>query len=385
MKKFTCPYCYEDHTIKDCKLKCSYERIKKSEEDENGGENEVCINGVVKNENGEIPDDAKGKCLKCTEARKQFFCKMTDQEIPYGFLSHTSLPIALLGAPQTGKSHYIAVLINEIRDKMTARFNCSLDICCSEKSKKTYDIKYYTPLFKDGVIIEKTKTTEDVEPLIFPLRFMDSKNRIKNVATLTYYDPAGEFTNQDQADKIYKNMRYIYNSKGIILLLDPLQVQSIRDRLKGKMQLPAIHTDTAEILSRIIENIRNVKNITGKIKIPLALAFTKMDALEKFDILPPDSCLREESEHLKKGGFVISDFENTNIEMRDILDNWLNEEIVQLLKQFSNYAIFGLSALGDVPKDAYHVSDNGIHPKRVLDPLLWLLAENKYIKKIGRG
>ena len=157
----------------------------------------------------------------------------------------------------------------------------------------------------------------------------------------------------------------------------------MKKQLQGKMSLPAIRTDVAEILSRVIANIRNIKNINGTIKIPLALAFTKMDALEQFDILPPDSCLREESEHLKQGGFVLSDFENTNIEMRDILENWLDEEVVQMMKHFSKYSIFGLSAFGGVPNGS-KLSGGEVHPRRVLDPLLWLLAENKYIKTIGR-
>ncbi len=371
MNKFTCPYCYGEHTVASCGLKCSFNIP---------GTDITCQKGVAKDADGWIPQASKAKCLKCKEARKRIYCETIEKEIPTGFLSGTSLPIALIGAKASGKSNYIGVLINEIRKKMTSRFNCSLDISCSEESKRYYDDYYYSPLFKNGYVVEATDAGE-IPPLIFPLRFMDARNKIKNVATLTFYDTAGE--NLDSNDDMEIFNRYIPNSKGIILLLDPLQVPSIRKQLQDKMPLPEINTDVVEILSRVIDNIRSVRNIKGTINIPLALAFTKMDALEQFNILPPDSCLREESEHLKQGGFVRSDFENTNIEMRDILENWLDEEVTQMMKQFSKHSIFGLSALGGVP-NGNKISSDEIRPRRVLDPLLWLLAENKYIKTIGK-
>ena len=147
--------------------------------------------------------------------------------------------------------------------------------------------------------------------------------------------------------------------------------------------LPAQNTDVVEVLSRIVENIRDVKNIRGKIKVPLALVFTKIDALEKFDILREDSCLRQESEHMSRGVFVYSDFENVNIEIRDLLENWLDEELVQLMKNFEKYAFFGLSALGGIPQGT-KLAGNQIKPRRVLDPLLWILAENKYIRTVKK-
>ena len=375
MPKFTCPYCYGKHDIKDCGLKCSFCIP---------GTDITCKHGVNKDPDGWIPNDSKAKCMKCTDARKRIYCSTegVGKEIPSGFLAGDSLPIALVGAKASGKSNYIAVLIDEIRRKMTSGFNCTLDISCSEESKKYYDDYYYKPLFRDSRVVEGTDAGE-IPPLIFPLRFMDSKYRIKKVATLTFYDTAGENFDSDESVLVFN--RYIPNSKGIILLLDPLQIPSIRNQLEGKMPLPEINTDLVEILSRITKNVRDVKNLGDRksINIPLALVFTKMDALEKFGIIPPGSCLREESEHMKRGGFVLSDFENTNIEMSTILENWMDNELLQMMRQFSKYSIFGLSALGGVP-NGVSLQNGKINPKRVLDPLLWLLAENDYIKTIKK-
>lgn len=372
MNKFTCPYCYGVHDIKSSGLKCSYNIPGKSDK---------CVGTVAKDAKGWIPDVSKAKCLKCKAARKSIFCSVANKEIPSDFLSGENLSIALLGAKASGKSNYIGVLVNEIRKKMTSSFNCTLSLSASEESKQFYDEQYYRPLFKEGKVIRGTDVGVEIPPLIFPLRFMDAKNRITKVAALSFYDTAGE--NLDSTDDILINNRYIPNANGIILLLDPLQVPAIRKKLEGKIPLPAQNTDVVEILSRIVQNIRDVKNIKGTIKTPLALAFTKIDALEEYDILKEDSCLRSESEHLKRGVFVQTDFESVNIEMQDVLDNWLDAELLQQMKNFEKFAFFGLSALGGVP-DGMNLSNSTIKPKRVLDPLLWLLAENKYIKTVKK-
>ena len=370
MAKFTCPYCYGKHDLRTSGLKCSYNLR---------GQSSTCVSNVVKEPCGWIPDKDRARCMKCTAACKAVFCRIVKKEIPTDFLNDESLSIALLGAKASGKSNYIGVLIDEIRHKMSARFNCMLSLASSEESRQYYNSHYYEPLFRHGSVVDAT-SQEDIPPLIFPLRFMDKKDRITKVAALSFYDTAGE--NLDSTDYMLINNRYIPNADGIILLLDPLQIPSIREKLQGKISLPEQNTDVAEVLSRIVQNIRDVKNIRGTIKIPLALAFTKIDALEEFNVLKEDSCLRSESEHLQRGAFVQTDFDSVNIEIQDLLENWLNEELVQQMKNFDKYAFFGLTALGGVP----HGSKLGgkIRPRRVLDPLLWLLAENNYIKTVKK-
>ena len=127
-----------------------------------------------------------------------------------------NLSVALIGAKASGKSNYIGALVHEIQKKMTAAFNCTVNLVCSEESKQFYNDFYYEPLFKAGRVVEAT-SQDDVPPLIFPLRFMDHKNRITKVAAMTFYDTAGE--NLDSTDQLLINNRYIPNADGIILLL----------------------------------------------------------------------------------------------------------------------------------------------------------------------
>jgi len=372
-KKFTCPYCYGEHSIDDCGLKCSYNII--------GNTAKKCKFEIPKDPDGWIPRAYKKKCIGCKEAAKQLFCDDIKKEIPIEFLSMKSLPIALLGAKASGKSNYIGVLVNEIRKKMIKPFNCSLSMTCSQESKQAYNDLYYRPLYEEGFTVNATDAGMTVPPLIFPLRFMDAKDKIVNMAALTFYDTAGE--NLDNKDVMHEFNRYISNAHGIILLLDPLQVPKIREDLKnnGFTALPEQNTEIYDVLSIIVDVISGVKNIKGKIEIPLALVFTKIDVLEHNNILPEDSCLRVESEHLAHGAFVKHDFENTNLQMQDLIDNWLDEDLIGHIKRFKQYSFFGVSSLGGNPTNGgTKIDSKGIRPRRVLDPLLWLLAENGYIK-----
>lgn len=370
MAKFTCPYCYGKHEILDCDMTCS--------DNLNGVPRAVCGLGVKKDPSTFlIPKASKSKCLHCREASLDVYCNEIHKIVPRDYLAGSGMTVALVGAKASGKSNYIGVLVNEIKRKMSNSFNCSLNVCCSEESKRYYDENYYNPLFVDGYVVAGTNV-EQIPPLLFPLNFMDNKNRIKNTASLTFYDTAGE--NFDSAANINVFSRYIPNADGVILLLDPLQLPPVREKLQGKMTLPAQNTDVVDILSRIVTNIRNVKKIKGNIKTPLAVVFTKIDALIKYGVISQDSVVAGESEHLNRGVFVQSDFESVNLELKDMLENWLAGDLLQQMKNFEKFSFFGVSALGDVPNDM-KLSTSKIHPLRVLDPLLWLLAENNYIKK----
>ncbi len=380
MSSFTCPYCYAIHDIKDCGMKCSYNKAR---------DNTVCPDGVLKDSDGWINPKYYGKCLKCTKAVKDIYCSDSNKYakgfapiIPQRCIVSKSLPIALVGAKATGKSNYICVLVNEIRKRMALGFNTTINMNCDPASKTAYDELYYRPLYKEKMQITATDKGE-VPPMIFPVDFPKGKQ-----VTLTFYDTAGE--NLDSADNMQINNGYIPHSKGIIMLLDPLQLPQLRDKLSGSVLLPDQNTSAYDVLDRVILNLENVLGMpkSGKFDIPIAVVFTKMDALEGFeDILPEDSNLRVNSEHVERGAFVMDEFENTQMEMMTLLSNVLGEDYAEFekkLNRFKSHAVFGVTALGVCPDEDGRLPASGVKPRRVLDPFLWLLKENKYIKAINK-
>ena len=369
--RFTCPYCYNEHTLEECKVLCSYNIA--------GNTTAPCPNKVQRNPDSSVnPRDVR-RCMNCNHASKTILCPHIQRAIPRDFLNEISLPIALFGAKATGKSNYIGVLIHEIRKKMSLRFNCSLAISADEESKNHYNQFYGEPLYEAHQVITATDAGE-TPPLIFPLRFMDKKNNIKNIVTLTFYDTAGENLDSSNSMDVYN--QYIANSKGIILLLDPLQVPSTRKVLQAKgVALPQKNTDIETVLSNIVEQIRRKTNIRGNIDIPIALVFTKMDVLEKYGLIDDTMAIYDVSPHEKYGTFIKSHFESCQIDMDGLLGNFFegDGELTQGLKAFTKVGFFACSALGTAPDEFEQLPEEGPKPKNILDPLIWILAQYKFV------
>lgn len=158
------------------------------------------------------------------------------------------------------------------------------------------------------------------------------------------------------------------------VMLDPTARK--QEAAKAK-QIKASKANT--ILNRTIEIVRTgsgLTNLSKKIDIPIAIAFTKIDAVD--ELLDPASCLKNDSAHIRKGAFDKIDFEDANNEMQSLVESWLGMELYQTVStQFSNFAFFGLSALGSNPD-----MDNKIpkfRPFRVADPFLWILSQEHII------
>ena len=371
MSKFLCPFCYETHDLKDCGMKCSFSIP---------GSTLDCNVGVPKDSEGWINPRFHKKCMQCKSAVKDIYCPTLDYVVPPRCIRSKSLPIALIGAKATGKSNYIGVLINEIKKKMSRSFDCCLNMTCDPMAKQIYDEMYYRPLYRERMLITATDSGATA-PLIFPIDFQSGKR-----VTLTFYDTAGENLDDEQTIKQYN--KYIPNAKGIILLLDPLQIPSIREELIDhygvpESSLPEQNSDSTDILDRIIQFIENTKNNMKKFDIPIAVVFTKLDELFEYDtVLEPDNCLRSESVYTDRGVFVMDEFDMAHKAMLDLVEDKMPGDFVQKLKQrFKTYAFFGVSALGKKP-EGFNLAEGGVQPIRVLDPLLWVLSENKYIKKV---
>lgn len=372
--KFLCPRCFEIQSLSEVRYICT--------NTQSTSRCQCAINRVAQKPN----NLKKPVCEECKTPLVTKICPKCGEELPLNIGNVKNYPIAIIGAKETGKSNYVAVLINQLKNEIGRSFNCAL-MACGDKTLNRYRTDFYDPLYRNRTCV-RGSDAGDVEPLIYSLIFQRKNsllNRIfggffgvvNDAVSLTFFDTAGENLNSLASMQTFN--RYLYHSAGIILLLDPLQLPTVRDELNGKIKLPEENTDVNTILNRTIEIIRTgsgLTNLNKKIKIPLAIAFTKIDAVE--DLLDPSSCLKNDSTHIKKGVFDKIDFEDENNEMQSLVENWLGEGLYQLVStQFTTFAFFGLSALGSNPD-----IDNKIprfRPFRVADPFLWILAQEKII------
>jgi len=185
-----------------------------------------------------------------------------------------------------------------------------------------------------------------------------------------FFDTAGE--DLDSIDVMSTEAKYIANSDGIVLLLDPLQMSQVRDRLKDSVTLPPKFTEPIDIVGKTIELIQRFKGLSGrrtKIDIPLAVTFSKVDEILR--LFDPGSPLKEASNH--DGYFDVTDAEIVSENIKAHLQKWEDGNLDRACeKHFRNYSYFGISALGASP-DASGRLEMGPAPFRVVDPILWIL------------
>ena len=125
-----------------------------------------------------------------------------------------------------------------------------------------------------------------------------------------------------------RGIKYISNAHRLSSF-SILQISAVK-QLPHDTVLPHVHTEPAEIVTRVINLIREDRQMPEKdlIDIPVALAFSKIDAI--LPIIRPDSRLNSASVH--SDSFDIKDFELIHSEMRSHLESWIGPEFDTIVR-----------------------------------------------------
>lgn len=392
-REYICPYCFNDHALYDVKFRCDNQDCDLEEdpiyEKFSGGYNSEMPRvipashptGAVSKLLGKMPTEIE--CDKCEEQTTIKICSSCHSELPSTIGDFEDLIFAVVGAKETGKSNFVSVLIDQLSREVGGAYNCVLEPL-NDDTIGRYRRDFWTPLFREKRVVDVTHEAQrgdDVtRPLLYTLKFFkkggSQKTKIDKVITLAFFDTAGE--DLDSEDTMSRVNKYIYNSSGIILLLDPLQLDYVRDQFPDSYDKPDINTDGNEILFRMTNLIRKATKLKHdkKVDIPLAVTFSKIDAVKS--ILDPSSPLHFPSQHIQKRAFDLTDFQNVQSEIEGLIKDWSETSMTNILEaNYSSYGYFGISSLGHNP-EAGVIQE--INPYRVTDPFLWLLAEHKVIQ-----
>ncbi|HEX4955373.1 MAG TPA: hypothetical protein VF017_18435 [Thermoanaerobaculia bacterium] len=376
LSKQVCPYCFEPYRLGQAPFRCVSPGSRCApERDEvraaKWGENLAL--GRVLPERGAF--HRQTICPACGQRSGKRLCPHCHMEQPHTVGCYRSFIFAIIGAKEAGKSHYLAVLIEQIKKQLGPTLGILLEPM-NDATIRRYRQDFYEPLYEHGSVIRATHSALSDRrvqmPLIYSLtltsRSGSGARRIRGVVTLVFFDTAGE--DLDDEDVMATVNKYIYRADGILLLLDPLQLRRVRAKLDCSVALPEVNTETATILERTTKLIRLGRDLplTRPIDAPLALAFSKFDAVE--GLLDPQLQLNAASHH--DHGFDRADFEAVNAEMQALLAEWDSGQIQQAAEtHYRRFGFFGISALGCSPLGGGRVPR--ILPRRVEDPFLWLL------------
>ncbi len=377
-RKITCPLCFEHIKIVDIGFKCEAPGCKTKPPIFRKSDSISVFEKIG------VKSSPKKQLHSCGEYATARICPKCNQEIPTEVDDLSDLSIAIIGAKESGKSHYVAMLIYWIK-RVGDEFGWNLT-AMNEETIDRYENEFRRPLFERHESIRSTnliRGTGKGAPLIYSLQI--KKGPFSRRIMLVFFDAAGE--NLENADNLWYVNRYIYNASGIICLLDPLQLTRVRDALKakyGEVSLPEKNAETGIIINRVENLIRkNVETKGNPIKIPLAIAFSKMDFIKDAGGYAPDVYreLFRNSRH--QGAFCQSEFANIDSLMR----TWVQEvdtssDILAQSKNFKKNAFFGFSALGCNPKSNSERLEHDPRSFRVEDPFLWLLQQRHLLKTI---
>lgn len=409
MAKYTCPYCLREHLFSEIEFRCVNNFCQEKVQDEQYANYLGMKKESMKQTNATFPSKAKipsllrnsfmpvwENCPHCGTKSSMRVCPSCHNELPEGVQDNEDMIIAIVGSRDTGKTHFITVLIDELQKRICPGvFNGTFNPV-NDDIYTHYRDHFYNKVFLDKTLQDLTASgnvrgeSSVRKPLIYEMMIpLDEKGKKVRKFTFIFYDTAGEDLKNESVMKTVN--RYICKASGIIFLLDPLQVMELRlnmteEEINSSSSIRAEEIEPQHmVLQRISKLIREDKGKakTQKIDIPTVIAFSKFDVLKRF--FPKGSIVLEPSSYLREGRLDKNEWFSVSSEIDAMLKEWgAGGFATNVQMNFSNYTYCTLSALGQQPV----LSSTGAKkltsmpmPHRIEDPFLWLLKENGVIRQ----
>lgn len=311
-------------------------------------------------------------CPDCGVETHRRVCPTCHYELLYDAGLTEEHMIAVLGGRGTGKSNYIAMLVNRLENTIGAHFDAAVR-ALGDRTRERYERDFYTPLFRQGQVIPPTRTAgvdpATRTPLVFRITFAGGRS-----ANLVLFDTAGE--DMQSLDAMSIEARYILYADALIFLLDPLQIPAVRHRLPAADLPPSDPGAEPEyIVGRLRELYEQEFGLRSRDRItkPVAFTLSKIDML--YPLLDPGSGLFHTGEHF--GTLNLADVRSIHAEISAYLQAWMGPHFNTLVQMnFANARYFGVSSFGRPPRGMRGQQKvEGLAPVRVEDPILWIFYQ----------
>ncbi len=381
--KQTCPYCFEQFRLGEAPFRCGNISCPGRKPDPQLQKHWPMMaagkQGKILNAGSKVA--RRTTCDECHRPTSDRLCPTCHVTLPSTFGQCPNAIIAVIGAKNAGKGHYIGTLVEELRNNVGP----SLDMTLSPQDDytiKRFKEDFRDPLYNKRQVLDVTATgltNEKVRlPMVFNLQLggtdVFGRRKIKRTITLVFFDTAGEDLNSEATMETVN--RYIYRSKGIVLLVDPRQIPRVRRQLQNPPDPREEMFDTRDIVSRTAKLIRKGRQLgpNTMIKTPLAIAISKFDELEP--IVDPGLAVLT----ARAGGrrYDASEADAINDEIESLLGSWQEGGLVHDVRSsFRDVSFFGITSLGCQAKADKTLPR--LSPRRVENPFLWLVHKIGYL------
>lgn len=360
-----CPYCLEELRSKDLKMVCN-----------------ICgttatptkIETMMK----KIPKCKEPGCRGFASAKQCIHC---GSNLPADILDYEKyLRFSILGITGAGKTNFLTTMLHELRH--TA--GCPWIIAPMDSLTTAIFQENDKAIYERREPVAATAAGSNPPPQLWRIK---DKNRMTNSTipsySMTIFDGAGE--DCTHIDPVIS--RYINGSKTLIILIDPLALPNISSHIPANIlnwSTTASHDADAstDMVDGLANYIRESCGIApGKlINRDVAVVFTKIDAVK--DTFG-SAVVMQPSPHMARKGFVKSDADAVDAEIRDWLESQGEFPFLDAIEtNFKKDCVrfFGVSSFGQPPTGNYQLGK--VMPHRVLDPLIWMLSKEGIVPTI---
>lgn len=297
-------------------------------------------------------------------------CPTCDSVLNAAIGRATNIHIPIVGGPSAGKTHYLIATLRDLIERHAPTHNLAVSMPDIEHRR---DYEASVRILRRGQQLRKTQVEQDSNTRAYNLQL---KRRHQPVPTLLYiYDGAGEYyTSQESAQQ---QVYYRY-ANGVILIVDPFAIAQVyvqyRPRIEAEGQTLAVNAQEplSGIYERMLEALEvhyNLKRDT-RFPHPIAVVLTKADAFDLDARIGVEAARRL----MQHDPSVQTEGEAIHRLVEDFLVEFGESNFVRNLRlQFSAVRFFSVSSTGRMVDPADYRS---LEPVRVVEPLLWLLAEN---------
>ena len=365
-----CPKCQEEFYPGDCDIVATYPTEKLLEE---GPKN------ALKREWARMhPKPLLGYNYTKQLATRR--CPHCQYLLPNNIDRVRTVNVAVVGNYNSGKSHFIASLIQQLRQGLIERpTKYARFASVTPRVEERYINNYITPLYDKQQKLDNTlplTAGEIIEPLIYELTVRTSKELLHKSINLVIHDASGE--DYSTPEKIVGFTPHVLNAKGLIYLADPLDMPKIAGAMPSHITSPSggislsVGKSSSAMLSKIDQQIERRRRLSpgrGLSSLPVAVTLSKSDLLKY--LRPVNQTYSIFTNPVYGGEIDFADLDTVNTEVRDILTKFGDHSLLQAVGESTQARFFAVSATGYSPDAAGLYAK--VEPIRCLDPFLWIL------------
>jgi len=329
-----------------------------------------------------------------------YACPHCRRRLPPGFLDEQHYIFSIVGAPSSGKSYYLSVLIKILQSKLFKKFGSSFRDAAPADNAVLNDMRnhlfsaskpedaYLAKTELEGALYETLPRMGREVRLPKPFVYrISTRGQEGDGFSLVFYDNAGEHFEPGRNSADSPGAQHIAVASGVFFLFDPLFNPEFRRRIReaDDPQLKQQRNDQQDVI--LAESEVRIKQILGlsteeRISTPLAVIVGKSDAW--IDLLGPEPLLPVLGKTEQGGGLVLtSNIRKNSDRIRTFLSEISPGIVANAEEISSDIRYFAVSPLGHPP--VTFVDDQGterigpdpekLDPQRVEDATLWVLSK----------